>query len=505
MFSSSLLARRRRARFARLFMIVLAAVASSMVAVARAEAKTHRAHTRKHHTIRHATRKTKRAARARIAVVHSSSTTLVAPKLAVQGTTLTWSKVDGTSSYVLATIVDGNTSATTYQTVNGTSFTPAARPGHSVNYGLRANLTNAPWSAEVTISYPSTSTSTGTTTTTTTTSSGTTTTASTTTSSPTTATTTTAVSPAATVGSVEVGLNGSNWGPQGAADIAGSFKWDRLDTSMGASPSDYAKVGVKVDVLISGTCPTCDYSTGGVSSINPTTWASDALAWYQAHCTADTCPELEVLNEPGNPYFWGANAGSQANANAYAVLLKVTYNTFHNALGTGSPKLLGSFDGGYEGAPWGTAVWGNTAGVSVNSFVDGVTVHPYGGLGSGSALGNRTLVAAAHTATGKAVYVTEVGWPTDCTAGCPTSTNNTGDSLQWSETSQAANIYNFVAWAQSTGYVADVLYFNYRDYGTTDWYGLERWGEGGSTVDGSKKPGWTALAEAAAGQVCTVC
>ncbi|MGO9901761.1 MAG: hypothetical protein ACLP0J_19205, partial [Solirubrobacteraceae bacterium] len=65
-------------------------------------------------------------------------------------------------------------------------------------------------------------------------------------------------------------------------------------------------------------------------------------------------------------------------------------------------------------------------------------------------------------------------------------------------TQQAANIYNFVNWARSTGYVASVLLFNYRDYGTNMWYGVE-------TSTGTKKPGWTALAEAADQQACTVC
>jgi hypothetical protein len=48
----------------------------------------------------------------------------------------------------------------------------------------------------------------------------------------------------------------------------------------------------------------------------------------------------------------------------------------------------------------------------------------------------------------------------------------TGDSLQWSEQQQAENITNFVSWSRSLGYVADVTYFNYADYGTNDYYGV---------------------------------
>ena len=86
-------------------------------------------------------------------------------------------------------------------------------------------------------------------------------------------------------------------------------------------------------------------------------------------------------------------------------------------------------------------------------------VHPYGGRGSRaqSALGNRGQVERAHSYTGKPVYVTEVGWPT------ATKFPPTGDSLQWTQPEQAANIYGFVNWARSTGYVGGVFIYGYRD------------------------------------------
>jgi exo-beta-1,3-glucanase (GH17 family) len=77
-------------------------------------------------------------------------------------------------------------------------------------------------------------------------------------------------------------------------------------------------------------------------------------------------------------------------------------------------------------------------------------------------------VTAAHTDTGKPVWITEVGWPT------AVSQPATGDSLQWTELEQAQNIFNFVTWSAKTGYVAAVTIFGYRDYGTNDWYGVER-------------------------------
>jgi hypothetical protein len=83
-------------------------------------------------------------------------------------------------------------------------------------------------------------------------------------------------------------------------------------------------------------------------------------------------------------------------------------------------------------------------------------------------------------ASGKPVYVTEVGWPTAVGQPC------TGDSQQWSEADQATNITNFITWAEGTGYVNMVMIFGLRDYGTNNWYGVER-------KDGTKKPSYAAL------------
>lgn len=86
--------------------------------------------------------------------------------------------------------------------------------------------------------------------------------------------------------------------------------------------------------------------------------------------------------------------------------------------------------------------------------------------------------------TGGPIYITEIGWPT--AVGQPA----TGDSLQWTEAEQATNVTNFIAWCHDTGYVAEAVYFNYRDYGTNAWYGVVR-------SDGSHKPAYEALRQAA--------
>jgi hypothetical protein len=80
------------------------------------------------------------------------------PQLTVNGATLSWAAVPGVSSYTLATILNPTTTRnTTYTVVMGTSYTPQAIPGQTVNYGLSASVPGVgPWAREVTIVYPPT-------------------------------------------------------------------------------------------------------------------------------------------------------------------------------------------------------------------------------------------------------------------------------------------------------------------------------------------------------------
>ena len=370
-----------------------------------------------------------------------------APALTVSSGTLHWTALAGVSSYQLATILNPTTTRnTTYQTVTGTSYTPAVVAGQSVNYGLRANVDGAPWSPEVTIS----------------------------------ASTTTPPSSSSMV----VGVNESGYGVSAASDVAGSFKLDRVDIG-NESANDFWTRGLAVDALFAG-----PYNSGGVGAIDPTSWAQNTLSTFQSECagSATNCPSIEVLNEPYGSWFWGANAMSSANEAAYAHLVVDTWTAFHNQYGSASPKIVAAFS---------TDSWwqGMTAAVpNIDNYVDGVSVHPYGGTGSvaSSALGDRAQVVDAHQTTGKPLWISEFGWPT--AVGQPA----TGDSLQWSFSAQATNTYNFVTWLRSLGYVAQATDFNYRDYGSNNWYGIE-------TSAGVKKPAWTALVEAANQQACTVC
>jgi Glycosyl hydrolase catalytic core len=401
-----------------------------------------------------------------------SSAARLRPLLRLSGHSLKWRALPGVSTYVVAVVQHPfGTRDTTYRWVRGTSFRPSKVPGQTVEYGLRANVPAAPWAREVMITW---------------------------------ARRTRRFSAhralSSSGSSMVVGLNETGWvGGVGAIkDLARAFQYVRVDASRPEPISDYTRNGVKAIVTIPGTCPSCGYSLAGVRTINAAAWASSALSYYHNQCkdSAANCPALELLNEPAGYWFWGGGATSQANEAAYANLIRTTWDTFHNRYGSNGPKILAT----YENSDWWAGVRASNS--SIGKYFDGIVVHAYGGgCGSSrasSALGMRSLVSSAHTATRKPVWITEVGWPTATSQPC------NSDSLQWTETQQADNIYNFVTWARSTGYVSAVMYFQYRDY-TGMWYGVERYGEGGSTVDGSKKPGWYALAEAARNQSCTVC
>ena len=410
-----------------------------------------------------------------------------APVLRVSGGTLKWEAIKKIRRYDLAIIRHpATTRDTTYRIVTGTSFTPTAS-GSTIKYGLRADVGNAPWSKEVQISFSKTKKGAPATATTASTAAPAPPTVASTAGLPTGNPTTqgsTGTGSSGSSSSMVVGVNESGYGVSAASDVAGSFKLDRVDIG-NESANDFWTRGLAVDALFAG-----PYNSGGVGAIDPTSWAQNTLSTFQSECagSATNCPSIEVLNEPYGSWFWGANAMSSANEAAYAHLVVDTWTAFHNQYGSASPKIVAAFS---------TDSWwqGMTAAVpNIDNYVDGVSVHPYGGTGSvaSSALGDRAQVVDAHQTTGKPLWISEFGWPT--AVGQPA----TGDSLQWSFSAQATNTYNFVTWLRSLGYVAQATDFNYRDYGSNNWYGIE-------TSAGVKKPAWTALAEAANQQACTVC
>jgi hypothetical protein len=406
----------------------------------------------------------------------------VRPLLKARGRRLTWRLPIRVARYVLET--QGRPSLkrrTTYRVVKGTSFTPPAVPGRMMKYRLRADRPAALWSKVVPITYAPKRAAVAAP-------------APASVAAPVKAASPAPVTPAAS-GPMMVGLD-PGWGSVSASDMkAGGLTLARINTTLGGTeiPRTYHGDGIKVIATFPGGV-NGSYNSGGVSAINVSDWVNMATSYYASQCAGSTsyCPAIEVLNEPFGSWFWGSNADSPQNGAAYARLLQAVHQAFQSKYGAGAPKILAS----YKPDPWWSGML--SAVPNITSDIDGVVVHAYGGVGSpaSSAPGNRGLVTQAHSVSGRPVWVTEFGWPTAL------GQSATLDSLQWTQTQQADNIYNFVNWARSTGYVAAATYFNYRDYSSTQWYGVER-SNGGSQY--AKKPGWYALAESAAGQSCTVC
>jgi hypothetical protein len=282
-------------------------------------------------------------------------------------------------------------------------------------------------------------------------------------------------------GSMWVGVNGGGWGPSEPQEMAPMVKYVRLESGNPKEFDSFQASGIHVDWDDWG-----PYAHG-VSSINDAEYASHLVTAIEAD---PSIVSVEILNEPDGNWFWGEGANSKANAEAYARLLEAVYNKVEARFGAEHPLLLGAFE---EGSTWGDAWWNA---LKDKGAINGVVVHPYGGTGSRaqSALGNRGQVERAHTYTGLPVYVTEIGWPT--ATGFPP----TGDSLQWPQGEQAGNIYNFVNWARSTGYVGGVFIYGYHD---AEVNGPAEYGV--VTHTGVKKLGWPALKQGAEGVACTVC
>lgn len=221
---------------------------------------------------------------------------------------------------------------------------------------------------------------------------------------------------------------------------------------------EWQKFGMKVIHLIAG-----PYNTGGVRAININEWVEEAVAYVKAN---PKIYAVEMLNEANGDWYWGPNADSQENASAYVKLLESVHAAYTKEFGSARPLIISSF-GGPSVAP----VWGERmllANPDMNLYCDGVVVHPYPSSGKGEA--NRVQVETAHKLSKLPVFITEVGWNT----------------TEVTEAEQAQCIKNFAKWCKEVDYIAAVTFFGYRDYGTSDFWGIE-------THEGRKKLAYAAL------------
>jgi hypothetical protein len=368
-----------------------------------------------------------------------------APAVSISGQTLTWNEVAGVTTYVFVRKVPGQ--ADQYSEVSGMSVTPPAVPGATVKYSVRTAVQGSAWAPEVSISY-----STGTKP-----------------PPPPPPPPPPVVNPPGGEGSgapgpMTVGLDIGGWAWASAInDEAGAVKHVRSDFKHFNSDSQMellAKAGVTLMPLFGEGGTLAQYDNPG--------FFGEIVAWFKRYGKGGTfwqgkpvdlgATTCELINEPGNPYFYS----DYSNHQLYANMTKAVHSALEEISPANRPKLLVSYDGGFNGSQYGREIF------AAGAVADGVTVHPYGGKNNAeqSALGGRERVTQAHAETGLPVYVTEVGWPT--AVGAPP----TGDSLQWSEAQQAENITRFVKWARELQYVGAVVYFNYADYGSNDFYGI---------------------------------
>ena len=394
-----------------------------------------------------------------------------APRLRAHGYTLTWNAVGRGHVYKLLIEAGGKPKV---RAVAKLSVRPKPVPGHVIRYRVRVSEPGSTWSNRVAIRYSASAGSTpggapG---------SG----------APGSPVGSTVGAPQRPVGATSppgmiVGVDAGGWGASAFSDIADATHYVRLESKFAtdAEVGGAADAGVSVAAWLFGTGPS-------ISAIDPATYAAEIVSVFERYGKGGTfwrgredlgSEAVEVLNEPGNATFWR----DPTDYSAYALLLQTVHDALvANFASNVRPKLLASWDGG-EGPSGGFGLgWAALGGLA---YIDGVTVHPYGGSSgqNGGALGGRAGVEEAHALSGKPVYITEIGWPTDVGASA------TGDSQQWSEAQQAQNIKSFVTWAKERSYIQMVVIFNYVDYGSNDYYGIER-------KDRTHKLSYTAISKA---------
>lgn len=258
-----------------------------------------------------------------------------------------------------------------------------------------------------------------------------------------------------------VGVDIGGWGGPLLTQLSGA-RVKHVRISSPSRAAELTKAGLTPATISLG-------AGGSIAARNPKSYAAEFLAAAKAN---PECKRLEVLNEP-------ELIGTGKEYAAYVALLKACREAIDTLPVAQRPLILASWAPTYSfGKTW--------AALGGLEYVDEVVVHAYGGSsGQHKGLeGGRELIEQAHNESGKPVAVTEIGWPTDTTAG------PTGDSQQWSEAQQAQAITNFIAWARTKPYITCVIYFNAVDYEPNNWYGICR-------KDLSHKPSFAALASVA--------
>jgi len=317
---------------------------------------------------------------------------LAAPQLTVSGQTLTWTQIGTVTSYVMVTKVPGLADA--YSTVSGTSITPPAVPGQTVQYSVRTNVSGSLWAPQVAITYPATTSTT----------------------SPTPAP---SPSPTPVTGSFQMGVvSGSAplyqlpWLQQlGAHTARMEFDIDTPASNMASIMDGYARAGIRPLLLASfyGRLPT-DAEAQSLAS-----WAAaygpGGTFWQgKTYATTPGVQDIEFGNETSYSYQFSDNSLSTyaARAQSYARLAKEAAQAIHAA--NPNVGLLAIGDNAVNQDAWVVNMF--KAVPDLGSYVAGWTIHPYGPNWATRMDSTVNSTAAAGSPV-RPLWVTEYGLATD--------------------------------------------------------------------------------------------
>jgi hypothetical protein len=321
---------------------------------------------------------------------------LAAPKLAVNGQTIQWTKVAGVDSYYYVIKVPGTPDA--YKSVTGTSITPPAVPGTTVRYSVRTALDGSNWATEVAIAYPASSTP--------------------------------APAPApSTSGNFKVGVvSGAalNWELPFVTSLGATAARMEFDINTPAADlaqyvDTYAKAGVQPLLLagFQGRTPTA------AEGRNLATWAAaygpGGTFWAGKNYKSSTAvTRIEFGNETNQSWQYTqlqndpnwANTTFYANlAQGYATAFKAANQAIQSVNGNVGLLAIGDTPGNW-------ASWMNNIYAAVpefSSYVAGWVMHPYGPVARWQpAMDNALAQVASHGAPSTIpIYVTEYGIASD--------------------------------------------------------------------------------------------
>jgi hypothetical protein len=390
-------------------------------------------------------------------------TTPPAPVLSVSGDTISWKAIPGVTSYTLATTRNPTTAPeTTYRVLTGTSVTPPAVPGATVNYGLDARTpVESPWAKEVTISYP-------------------------------------AVEPPPPPppppppsGKI-IGTNdGAGWGLAAAQTIlGGDVTWSRVELGTASNTLLQSLTDGFHTLAIVGNVN----DSTPLSQSEPNAWGATVVSQLRANpgmAIAEAGNEMYYKGSVANPVQYGRMYLAAVNAmKAAGIHTPLLFNMWGDYPRTGTWSSVGEWSRDSGGGGWLREAVAGVPGLASAILANGLSTHPYGALGENDDDFNGVNAVAAQESVARAVlgaipnfYITEFGY----------SLSNCGQPIgACSESEQASKMRAAYRVFLSDPHVAGIWWYQSHDDGTGRW--------GFMNDNGTTRPSFTVISEMAAQQ-----